>query len=220
MALHLNLYHEVQKQSRARQRDPVKLAILGLLVVAIGLVVFYLYRMQESRRVGERLAGMQSSWSKLEQEKKTAEARKSELENAVKISTALVARIEDRFYWAPMLERLLRAVPPEVQLTQFQGRFEAKERRVSMQVDGLAAGAQPRIVAEEVRLGLGEKLGAGYKNVSSTFTSLEEGTVTVPLDGGSARTAVFSISVSMDLTEAAPAEVKPPRRARKKIEGL
>ncbi len=220
MALHLNLYHEVQKQSRARQRDPVKLAILGLLVVTIGLVVFYLYRLQESRRVGEQLAGMQAEWSKLEQKEKTAEARKAELENSVALATALVTRIEDRFYWAPMLDRLLRAVPAEVQLTQVQGRFDAKSRRVTIDTDGLAAGSQPRIVAEELRLGLGEKLGAGYKNVSSTFTSLEDGTATVPLDGGPARTAVFSISVSMELIDAAtPVEVKP-RRERRKIEGL
>lgn len=217
MALHLNLYHEVQKQSRARRRDPVKIAILGALVVAIGLVVYYLHSMREARNVTAELAAKQAEWTRLEAEKEQAEIKQAEAKHAIELSREFVKQIEGRFYWAPVLERLLRAVPPEVQLTRFEGRIDpAGGGRVVIAVDGVGAGLQPRTVAEELRLALGEKLGSGYLNVASEFVSLEDGAATVELDGVKARTAVFAISVTMNLAPPPAAPAAKPRRERKK----
>src|SRR5256885_1408433 len=119
MALHINLYHEVQKQQLARRRDPLKLGMLGLLCIGVGFVIFYLYRMECVHEINSHVAALQAEWEKLDPKQKAAKEREEELNIAVKLNDMFVKRIDGRFYWAPVLAQILEKVPVDVQLTKF-----------------------------------------------------------------------------------------------------
>ena len=48
MALRINLYHEVLRAKRQQQYDPLKLSMLGLIVVAIGMAGYYFLQLKRS----------------------------------------------------------------------------------------------------------------------------------------------------------------------------
>ena len=58
MPLHVNLYHEVQRQELARRRDPLRLGMIGLLVIAIGFVVNYFVVLEGAHSVGVRYSSL------------------------------------------------------------------------------------------------------------------------------------------------------------------
>jgi hypothetical protein len=70
-------------------------------------------------------------------------------------------------------------------------------RRCALTIDGLAAGTDPRRVAEDLRTAIADRLSPRYKNVTSTFKTLEDGTETVALDGKQVGTATFAIVVQL-----------------------
>ena len=99
-----------------------------------------------------------------------------------------------------------------MQITRLGGDISGENlRRCAITLDGLAAGSDPRRVAEDLRTAIADKLSPKYKNVTSTFKTLEDGTETVMLDGKPANTATFSITVQLFVGEekkAAPARTK------------
>jgi hypothetical protein len=121
-------------------------------------------------------------------------------------------RIEGRFYWAPLLAQLSQVVPREVQITRLGGEVTGDNvRHCVMTIDGLAAGPDPRRVAEALRTAIAERLGPHYASVTSTFKSLEDGTETVLLDGRQTATAIFTINVQFHTPEPA---TPPPRKKK------
>ncbi len=214
MALHINLYHEIQKQELARRRDPLKLGMLGLLLVVIGFVAFYFYRMESVHLLNVRIATLETEWKKFEPKQKAAKTREDELTQNIKLSDLLTKRIESRFYWAPILDEVLQNVPREVQITKLAGDLAIEKGRPSvLLVSGISSSAAPRKVAEDLRTALDEKLAENFEKVNSRFNSLDDTEESVTLDGKPCPTATFAIEFQLHNSAPEPTPVP----ARKKV---
>lgn len=214
MALRLNLYHEVIKAKALKRRDPLKLSMYALGAVVTCLACYYLGELLHMHNISTELAKVKFEFEKLEPQAKAAKKREEELNTQMKAGDLLVKRVESRFYWAPMLEQIMQVVPREVQVTRLAGDLTGDGlRRCSISVDGLSAGTDPRKVAEDLRTAIAEKFLANYKNVSSKFRTLDDGTEMVMLDGKQVPTATFAINVELFTGQEKPA-AKPARLKR------
>lgn len=205
MALHLNLHHEIQKARKLQRRDPLKLAIYAIAGVAGIFAIMYFLQLGRTHSTRQELAAAQAQFATIDPQAKAAKALEDELTIQIKKGEAATRRMEDRFYWASVLDQLARVVPAEVQVTQLTGDVDiAGGHKCTLTLIGIAAGSDPRRVAEDFRTEIAEKLAANYQSVSSTFKNLDDGIDTVLLNGKSTPTATFAISVQ--LTPGLPAE--------------
>lgn len=203
MPLTLNLLHEEQKQLQARQRDPLKLGLLGVVGIALLFMGYYAYRLIGSNSLGGRLRDRQAEWARQEPLSRAALTQESELNLTLGAAAAVTKRIEGRFYWAPLLDTLQRTTPPSVQILTLSGNNDLNSEKVSLGVDGIAAGAEPRAAAEQFRIGLAEALGKRFAGATASFRSLEDSTGIATLGGKPLPTAKFSIDVTLKKTAAA-----------------
>lgn len=216
MPLQLNLLHEEILEQRQRQRDPLKLSMYAGIGLAVLLVLNYLwtgYRVLESR---SRLNAVQSEWAKVEPKVTAAQKRTEELNGIISTTNALDGFIDRRFYWAPLLEKVAHCVTPNIQITALEGAAE-DDKGVTITLDGVAGGREPRGVAEDFRQMLLEQIGKEQPSVRVEFKSLEDLDTTVPLSGDNVTTAHFIVMVGLDPfpkpAEPAPSERKSkPRR--------
>lgn len=198
MALHLNLYHEVIKAKALKRRDPLKLSMYGLSAVVACFASYYVLELLKMHALSSELATVKVQFDKLEPLAKAAKIREAELTAQMKAGSTLVKRVENRFYWAPLLEQIMQVVPREVQLTRMAGDISGDRlRRCSISLDGLSAGADARKVAEDLRTALADKFATTHQKVSSKFRSLEDGAEQVMLDGRQVPTAMFAISLEL-----------------------
>jgi hypothetical protein len=198
MALRLNLYHEVIKAKALKRRDPLKISIYALSAIAALCAGWYLVQLMQMYRLTDELGRVKGQFDKVEPLAKAARKRSDELTAQSKMSNLLEKRIEGRFYWAPVLAEIMQVVPREVQITRMGGDVSGEGlRRCTITIDGLSAGPDPRRVAEELRTAIAEKFAPNYKNVTSTFKTLEDGTEMVMLDGKQMATATFAINVQL-----------------------
>lgn len=200
--LRLNLLHEQHAAAAQAKRDPLKLGLYALVGVGLLLAAYYLFRVASVGSLQGKLDARQAEFAaKYATPLKTADAREKELAALVAAGTALKGHTEGRFYWAPLLETIVRAVPRDVQLTGLTGSLETKEKDAArvpgLVLEGLSAGAEPRDVAERFRVTLGEALGKNFPGASASFRSLDEGEASVSLDGKTLRTARFTITVNL-----------------------
>jgi Tfp pilus assembly protein PilN len=212
MALHLNLLHEEILEQRQRQRDPLKIGFLLLLFVAALMVVFYMWKGYETLGMKSRLAAVQAEWAKVEPTVTAAQARTKELTGIIATTRVLEGMVEDRFYWAPFLQTLSRCVAPNAQLTSIDGTVAVDTNSVSVTIEGIAAGREPRSAAEELRQLLIDQLGQSYKNVKVEFKTLEDLDTLVMVAGANMAMARYVLGVTFDTTEAAPAATPAPAR--------
>lgn len=217
MALHLNLHHEIQRQRAVQARDPLKLSMFGLGFVAVLFAGYYAWQLGIMSSLSKELARQKAELAVLEPQAKAAQARVAELAVTVKTSDTLLRRIEGRFYWAPILQRIAQIVPGEVQLTKLAAETQGDSlKKCSLTIDGIAAGADARRVAEDLRTALAEELSKAYGNVTSSFRSLEDGTETVLLDGQKTPTAAFAINLQLTSGSETMPPVAAPRLTKKK----
>jgi hypothetical protein len=211
MPLQLNLLHEEILEQRQRQRDPLKLSIYAGIGLAALLVLNYLwtgYRVLESKR---RLNLVQSEWATVEPKVAAAQKRTEELNGIISTTKALDGLIDRRFFWAPLLEKVAHCVTPNIQITALEGAVE-DERGISITLDGVAGGREPRAVAEDFRQMLLEQIGKEEPSVKVEFKTLEDLDTTVSVGGNNVTTAHFIVLVGLDPfpkpPEPAPAERK------------
>jgi len=193
MALHLNLCHEIEKQALQRSRDPLKLGLYGMGLIAALLLVYYFYRVQQVYKITSQAAQLQTKWKIDEPKAALAKLREDELKVNLKLKETLVQRIEGRFYWAPLLERILQTVPRNVQINGFQGTIDADTEQGALNVNGIAAGDEARKAAEDLRTTFASTCLKQYRQVTSKFVSLEDSEQRVPLDGKTLNTSIFSL---------------------------
>jgi hypothetical protein len=212
MALRLNLYHETIKTRALKRRDPLKISIYILSTIAALCAGWYTYQLILYHNYTDDYLQKKAQFEKVEPLGKAAKKKQDELTLKANQSVLMGKRIEGRFYWAPLLAQLNQVVPREVQVTKMQGEVSGAEiRRCIITIDGLAAGTDPRRVAEALRTAFTERLGPHYAGVTSTFKSLEDGSETVLLDGRQMATAIFTIIVQFHT----PEPVTPPPRKKK-----
>lgn len=213
MALHLNLNHELERLRAERRRDPLKLTMIGLTLVAALFVVQYMWTMTQTARVTSERDVKSREFTQKEPLAKAAALEEVELRRKLGNSERFQARIEGRFYWAPLLQLVVENVPGNVHLTRLSGEVNADDQsKVQFKLEGLVAGAEPLTAAEEFRKSFSQVLETKYKNISTSFPHLDGGgSETVPIDGKAVPTATFSIKVQMQHREssATPAPKKP-----------
>jgi Tfp pilus assembly protein PilN len=140
MPLRLNLLHEQQAARAQRKRDPLKLGLYALGGVASLFVAYYLLRLGTSASLNSQLAAKKTEYAKkYEAPLKNVDAREKELTRTTAAANALTARVEGRFYWAPLLDVLARTVPREVQIVGLNGNDDPKEKNVNFTLEGIAA---------------------------------------------------------------------------------
>ena len=212
MAIRLNLYYEVQKSKKQQQYDPLKLAMIGLAVIIVGLAVYYFMELGKATGVRDAFLAHKAESVKLTPLAKAAKDREIAVSKKIEIAKQLARKVEDRFYWGPILEQLISNIPPSVQLTKCTASIApALPRRCDILLEGLAAGDEPRIVAEELRTSLAEQLGQKYKKTVANFRSLDDGTESVSINGKQVRTAAFIIAVTFNGGEEPPPPPPPPK---------
>lgn len=213
MSLHLNLYHEVNKAKALQRRDPLKLTMYALSAVVAGFAGYYALQALKLHSLNSELATVKAEFDKLDPAAKTAKAREDELSAQLKSGNLLVKKVENRFYWAPLLEQIMQVVPREVQVTRLVGDLAGEgARRCTLSIDGLSAGQDARNVAETLRTAIAEKISPNHKNVTSKFRMLEDGTEMAMLDGKQVPTATFAINV--EFTSGDEPAPEPTRRKR------
>src|SRR4051812_42306122 len=146
MALHLNLLHEEITEHRQRQRDPLKLGSMALGAIGVVMLLYYLLNVYRTLEIKGKLDAVERQWAKVEPAVTTAQKRADELNNTIKTMRALDDYVDARFYWGPFLQTVSRCVAPNTQLTGMDGSVD--DKRISVTLDGVAAGREPRAAAE------------------------------------------------------------------------
>jgi hypothetical protein len=218
MALQLNLLHEQIAEKRQRQRDPLKLGLFALLAIGTVMALFYMWRGYQTLEIKRRLGNAQAEWAKIEPKMVAAEKRSAELNGIISTTKVLDEMIEGRFFWAPLLDRVSRCVAPNAQLTSFDGTVREDNKLVTLSLEGMAAGREPRGAAEELRQLLTEQLGQVYTEVKVEFRTLEDLDTIVKIAGANMTMARYTLTATFNPTspEAAKATATAAARAPKK----
>ena len=215
MALHLNLLHEEILEHRQRQRDPLKIGTLVLVGLGAVLFLYYGWNAYRTLAIKAQLSAVERDWAKIEPKVTAAQKRSSELNGIIKTTAVLDDYIEHRFFWAPFLEKLARCVAPNTQLTSLDGSVLEDNKGISVMIEGVAAGREPRSAAEDLRQMLSEQLGQSYSDVKVEFKALDDLDTIANVGGGSMAMAHYILSVTFQPTAKAkstPAPAKAPRR--------
>ncbi|MFZ1221354.1 MAG: hypothetical protein WAO00_18835 [Chthoniobacterales bacterium] len=210
MALHLNLLHEEILEQRQRQRDPLKIGMMVLGALGALMLVYYMWNAYKTLEIRNRLGQVQRDWAKVEPKVTAAQKRSQELNSIISTTKVLDGIIDGRFFWAPFLEKLSRCVALNAQVTSIDGTV-LEDNKISVTIEGLAAGREPRAAAEELRQLLLEQLGQGYNETKVEFKTLEDLDTIVNIGGSNLSMAHFGLSVTFTT---AAVKAAPPPRAR------
>ena len=197
MALHLNLLHEEILEQRQRQRDPLKIGMMVLGAFGAFLFLYYIWNAYQTLEIKSRLGKVQRDWAAIEPKVSAAQKRSAELNGIVKTTQLLDTMIEGRFYWAPFLQKLALCVAPNTQITTVEGNVAMETKSVSVSIEGMAAGREPRSAAEDLRQMLLEQLSKSYKEVKIEFKALEDLDTLVNVGGANVPMARYVLSVSL-----------------------
>jgi Tfp pilus assembly protein PilN len=220
MPLHVNLYHEVQRQALARRRDPLRIGLMGLGVIAAGFVAYYFVALEQTHQVVVQYESYQDTFAKLDPRAKAAKTREDELTAEITASQSMQQNVDNRFYWAPVLGQIVATVPRTVQLTHVSAETPQAGRTLSTNtivITGIASAAEPRKEAEALRTALAAHFGTAFKDVTSEFKTLDDSDQIVMLDGRRLATANFTIQLQLGAkvdpapVAAAPAPARKPR---------
>jgi hypothetical protein len=203
MALHLNLLHEEIFQQRQRQRDPLKIGMMVLAGLGALMLLYYLWNAYKVLEIRNRLGQAQHDWAKVEPKITAAQKRSAELNGIISTTKVLDGMIDGRFFWAPFLEKLSRCVALNAQLTAIDGTV-LDDGKISVNIDGLAAGREPRAAAEELRQLLLEQLSQSYHDVKVEFKALEDLDTIVKIGGSNQAMARFGLGATFSTVAAKP----------------
>jgi len=210
MALHLNLLHEEIREQRQRQRDPLKIGMMVLVALGALMLLYYLWNAYKVLEIRNRLSQAQHDWAKVEPKVTAAQKRSAELNGIISTTKVLDGMIDGRFFWAPFLEKLSRCVALNAQLTGIDGTVQ-DDGRISVSIDGLAAGREPRAAAEELRQLLLEQLGQSYHEVKVEFKALEDLDTIVNIGGSNQNMARFGLNATFSTSSAKSSPTPGPR---------
>jgi hypothetical protein len=216
MALHLNLLHEEILEQRQRQRDPLKIGMLVLASLGALLVLYYMWNVYRTLEIKSRLSGLNRSWAKVEPNVTVAQKRVAELNAVIKTTHALDDYIEDRFYWGPFLQKVAECVAPNTQLTGMTGVVLDDNKGVNVSLEGVAAGREPRSVAEDLRQMLLEQLKQVYSEVKVEFKSLEDVDQIVIVSGAHMAMAHYNLTIAFQPRAVAKSAPTPVPKGRKR----
>jgi hypothetical protein len=216
MALHLNLLHEEILEQRQRQRDPLKIGTMVLVGIGALMFLYYLWSAYRTLEIKGRLSAVEHEWAKVEPKVTAAQKRSDELNGIISTTRVLDGMIDDRFYWAPFLEKLAHCVAPNVQLTGIDGIVLDENKGVTVSIEGVAAGREARSAAEDLRQMLLEQLGQSYKDVKVEFKTLEDLDTIVNVSGQNLAMARYVLTVNLGPSSAGKPQPSPTTARGKK----
>lgn len=214
MALHLNLLHEEILEQRQRQRDPLKIGMLVLISCGLLLFLYYLWNAYQTLQIKSHLSAVERDWAKIEPKVTAAQKRSADLTNIINTTGLLDDYINNRFFWAPLLEKISRCVPPNAQLTSIEGAVLDEDKGVTISIEGVAAAREPRSAAEDLRQMLLEQLGQSYREVKVEFKTLEDLETIANVGGTNLPMARYIIAVNFN-PSSAPKPTPTPARAKR-----
>jgi hypothetical protein len=217
MALHLNLLHEEILEQRQRHRDPLKIGILLLAGCGVLLFLYYGWNVYQTLQAKARLSAVERDWAKVEPQVTEAQKRAAELTNIINTTRVLDSYADDRFLWAPVLEKISHCVAPNAQLTAIEGAVQDDDKGVTLVIQGVAAAHEPRSAAEDLRQVLLEQLGQSYREVKVEFKALDDVETVTKVDGAAMPMARYTIAVSFK-GNSAPKPAPAPGRSKRKNE--
>jgi hypothetical protein len=198
MGLHLNLLHEEIQQQRDRQRDPLKIGMMVVGGIAALLFLFYLWNAYRTLDIKRRFAAVDREWTKVEPDVTAAKKRADELTDIIKTTRVLDESIEHRFFWGPFLQKIALCVAPNAQLKSIQGGQSEDGKNISVTLDGIAAGREPRAAAEDLRQMLIEQLGTSYSEVKVEFKTLEDLDTMINMSGANMSMAHYILAITFN----------------------
>jgi hypothetical protein len=215
MALHLNLLHEEILEQRRRQRDPLKIGLFILVAIGALMVAYYMWNVYRTLAIKSRLSALNHNWEKVEPKVTAAQKRVTELNGVIKTTRALDDYIDNRFYWAPFLQKIAQCVAPNTQLTTLTG-SATDDKGVEVTLEGIAAGQEPRSVAEDFRQMLLEQLKEPYGEPRVEFRSLEDLDQVVMVGGSHMAVARYAVVISFKPNATRPIASPAPGKPRRK----
>ena len=215
MALHLNLLHEEILEQRQRQRDPLKIGIMVLIALGGLLFGYYMFNAYRTLEIKSRLSAVERDWAKVEPQVTAAQKRSAELTDIIKTTRVLDEYIEKRFFWAPFLQKVSRCVAPNTQLNSIEGSVLDDNKGVTVSIEGIAAGREPRAAAEDLRQMLVEQLGQTYRDVKVEFKGLEDLDTLVNVGGTNMAMAHYVLIVTFNPTASPAAATPAPARSKR-----
>lgn len=215
MPLHLNLLHEEILEQRQRHRDPLKIGILLLAGCGLFLFLYYGWNVYQTLQAKSRLSAVERDWAKIEPKVTAAQKRAAELTNIINTTHVLDSYIDNRFLWAPLLEKISRCVTPNAQLTAIEGALQDEDKGVTLTIEGVAAAHEPRSAAEDFRQMLLEQLGQSYPEVKAEFKTLEDVETVTKVNGVPMPMSHYTIAISFKLNSAPKPSPAPGRSKRK-----
>jgi hypothetical protein len=198
MPLQLNLLHEEIAEQRQRKRDPLKLTMYVGIGIAALFVLNYLWTGYRVLGLKSRLAGVQHDWEKVEPKVTAAQKRAEELNGIINTARTLDGIIDARFYWAPFLEKIARCVTPNIQLLTLDASADDEGKGVVVVLEGMAAGSEPRAVAEDFRQMLLEQVGKQQPSMKVEFKALDDLETRVAVGGNNASMARFTLGMEFN----------------------
>ncbi len=217
MPLQLNLLHEEISEQRQRRRDPLKIGTYVLVGCGAMLFLYYGWKAYQTLDIKSQLSAKQHEWAKIEPSVTAAQKRADELRAMVKTTQVLDGYIDNRFFWAPVLEKISRCVAPNVQLTTIDGQVLEDNKGVNLTIEGVAAAREPRSAAEDLRQMLLEQLQKTYHEVKVEFKTLEDADTLANIGGVKTPMAHYAISATFT-TVAQPKTTPAPPRAKRRSE--
>lgn len=200
MFLHINLLHEEQSKVVERKRDPLKIGVLALLVVAVCFYGFYLFRANQNEKIAIEKARLEDEFTKISPKAEQAKTDEANANLTVASTMSVEKIINERFYWGPLFSEIIAGTGPEIQISGFEGACRSAEM-LTFNIIGVSAGKEPRAVAERFRQSMEDRLNKTYGSVSSQFVSLENSETPLVLVGKSFATANFSIGYQITLSK-------------------
>ena len=139
------------------------------------MFLYYMWNAYQTLGIRKhRLNVEQSDWSKVEPKVTAAQKRSAELNDIISTTKVLDGMIDSRFYLGAVPGETFALRRPNAQITSVDGTVLDENKGVSVMIEGLAAGREPRAAAEELRQLLLEQLGQSYHDVKVEFKTLED----------------------------------------------
>ena len=163
-----------------------------------------------------RLTAVGHDWAKVEPSVTAAQKRANELTEIIKTTRVLDDYIDNRFFWAPFLQKVSRCVAPNTQVSTIEGTVLEDSKTISVTIDGVAAGREPRAVAEDLRQMLFEQLSQSYSQVKVEFRTLEDLDTIVNVGGANTPMAHYVLTINFNPMPVKPATTPSPTKEKKR----
>src|SRR5579862_7648015 len=173
MALRLNLYHEELAKVRQRESDPLNVGAKLMLLVGIVAFGYYAYEASRTKIVVQKAQALEAELAKVNRDADREKTEKDRLIQIEQTADALRQARDGRFFWAPVLAGLIDVTPQNTQIASFEGQCAPFGNSGRVMLAGVAAGQDPRAVAEQLRNNLQNTLGVSY-SAETRFQRLED----------------------------------------------